>query len=260
MSSRNEMPGDALLSERIGHVEHLRWSRPPHNHVDAGFMQALADRLDALDADASCRAVVLSAQGRVFCAGADFGAAGHEPIDPAPFYRQALRLFRTRKPLVAAVHGPAIGAGLGLALVADFRVGGPSSRFAANFVRLGFHAGFGLSATLPRLVGQQNAAMLLCTGRRIDGPDALRIGLIDTLAPDEEQVLATAMATAQELAGGAPLAVQSTRETLRAGLAEQVAQANARELDLQRVHFASADFREGIAAAAARRDPVFTGQ
>lgn len=254
------MTQESLAIERLGSVAHLRWSRPPHNHVDADFMRTLADALDALDADASCRAVLLSAQGRVFCAGADFRAADLATLDPEPFYRQALRLFRTRKPIVAAVNGPAIGAGMGLALVADFRIGGPGCRFAANFVRLGFHPGFGLSATLPRLVGVRQATALLCTGRRIDGGEALRIGLIDALAPDEEQVFALALAQAQELASGAPVAVQSTRETLRAGLAEQVAQANERELALQRQQFTSADFREGIAAAAARRDPVFTGR
>lgn len=245
---------------RSAHVAHVRWSRPPHNHVDPDFIRRLADQLDALDADPDCRAVLLSAEGKAFCAGADFRAAGAgTDIDPAPFYQHAMRLFRTRKPMVAAVHGAAIGAGLGLALVADFRVAGPAARLSANFVRLGFHPGFGLSETLPRLVGAQHASILLYTGRRIDGTAALAMGLVDELVDSDADVLPHAMALAQELAGAAPVALQSTRATLRQGLADAVIAANQRELQLQREQFRMADFREGIAATAQRREPVFTG-
>lgn len=245
---------------RIAHVAHLRWSRPPHNHADPDFIRRLADQLDALDADPDCRAVLLSAEGKSFCAGADFRAAGAgADIDPAPFYEHAMRLFRTRKPMVAAVHGAAIGAGLGLALAADFRVAGPSTRLSANFVRLGFHPGFGLSETLPRLVGRQRASLLLCTGRRVDGAQSLALGLVDELASSDAEVLSRAMALAQELAGAAPQALQSTRATLREGLADAVMAVNQRELQMQRQQFKMADFREGIAATAERREPVFTG-
>ena len=96
-------------------------------------------------------------------------------------YKEATRLFRARKPVVAAVHGAAVGGGLGLALVADFRVTCAEARFSANFNRLGFHPGFGLTTTLPRLVGPQQAALLFYTGRRIAGDEAVRIGLADLL-------------------------------------------------------------------------------
>ena len=101
-------------------------------------------------------------------------------------YQQAVRLFRTKKPVVAAVQGAAVGGGLGLSLVADFRVASPDSRFTANFNRLGFHPGFGLSITLPRVVGPQKAALLFYTGRRIDGNEAHAIGLVDVLVPQDE--------------------------------------------------------------------------
>jgi enoyl-CoA hydratase/carnithine racemase len=161
--------------------------------------------------------------------------------------------------MVAAIQGAAIGAGAGLALVADFRVACPASRFSVNFNRLGFHPGFGLSATLPRLVGQQMAARLFYIGERIDGERMLQLGLADELAADD-QVLARAQAFAQEIALSAPLAVQSTRETLRQGLADQVAAVNAREVVLQREQFATEDFREGVAAATERRAPRFMGR
>ncbi len=243
------------------HVITLVLRRPPHNFIDAEALAALADALEALDADDDCRAVVLATEGSVFCAGANLGAM---PVrggvaDSGPIYREALRLFRTRKPIVAAIQGPAIGAGAGLALAADFRVACPASRFSVNFNRLGFHPGFGLSVTLPRLVGPQMAARLFYTGERIDGERMLQLGLADELAPDGE-ALARAQALAREIAASAPLAVQSTRETLRMGLADEVSWANTRELALQRAQFATQDFREGVAAATERRAPNFTGR
>src|SRR5215475_1160307 len=134
-------------------------------------------------------------------------------------YMQAVRLFRARKPIVAAIHGPAIGGGLGLALVPDFRVTCTEARFSANFNRLGFHPGFGLTYTLPRLVGEQQAALLFYTGRRIPGDEAVRIGLADLLVPQAE-VRSAAQALALEISQSSPLAVIATRETMRRGFVE----------------------------------------
>jgi len=245
-----------------GPVASIVLARPPHNYVDAPAMQRLADTLLALDEDVSCRAVVLSSAAEAFCAGANFNGGstpGGAPVDPAPFYEHAMRLFRNRKPIVAAVEGAAVGAGLGLALVADFRVTCKEARFSANFNRLGFHPGFGLSHTLPRLVGPQRAALLFYTGRRVSGEDAVAMGLADELV-EKAQVGARAMALAHEIAASAPLAVASTRGAMRANLAEEVLAANRGELAIQREQFRSEDFREGVAAMAARRMPVFHGR
>lgn len=243
---------------REGHVARIVLSRPPHNFVDADIMRRLADTLQALDDDDECRAIVLASGVSAFCAGADFSGAdqGEVANDPAGFYAHAMKLYRNRKPIVAAVEGAAIGAGMGLALVADFRVTCAEARFSANFNRLGFHPGFGMSLTLPRLVGEQQAALLFYTGRRITGADAVEIGLADELVPKAE-VKARAMALAQEIAASAPLAVESTRATLREGLADRIAEINQRELAIQHGQFRSEDFREGVAAMAARRAPVF---
>lgn len=247
---------------QTGHVAHVVLTRPPHNYVDEDVMRRLADALEALDADAACRAIVISSGASAFCAGADFGAPRHTPTseaDPSSFYVQAMRLFRGRKPIVAAIEGAAVGAGLGLALVADFRVACAEARFSANFNRLGFHPGFGLSLTLPRLIGEQQASLMFYTGRRIDGVKAEALGLIDVLV-DKAQVLPTALALAEEIATSAPLAVESTRATLRRGLADAIVQANRHECAIQRTEFATEDFREGVAAMAARRTPVFHGR
>ena len=251
-------PSTELIVTREGSVALIEMCRPPHNFVDMDFLRGLADTLGELDADEDCRAVVLCSGLRSFSAGADFGGIGDggEPYDPSPIYAQAMRLFRNKKPIVAAVEGPSIGAGLGLALAADFRIASSAARFSAAFARLGFHPGFGLSVTLPRVIGEQKAALLLYTGRRIDGEEALTIGLVDELVP-VGTARDRALALAQEIAVSAPLAVESIRATLRLGLAERVTAANQRELALQLVQFRTTDFREGIAAAAERRQPVF---
>lgn len=251
----------SISQSRDAHVVTLTLRRGPHNFVDAATMRDLADRLAALDDDAGCRAIVLAAEGKSFCAGADFSGvpSGGQAVDPAEFYTHAMRLFDARKPLIAAVQGAAVGAGVGLALVADFRVSCAQARFSVNFNRLGFHPGFGLSHTLPRLIGMQRASMLFYTGRRIDGTEALAIGLVDELVTADE-VLARAQALAQEIAVSAPLAVQSTRATLRAGSAHDVRAVNQRELAEQQMQFLSDDFREGVKAMAERRTPRFTGR
>jgi enoyl-CoA hydratase/carnithine racemase len=174
-------------------------------------------------------------------------------------YREALRLFAARTPVVAAVQGAAVGGGLGLAFSADFRVASPGSRFSANFARLGFHHGFGLSVTLPELAGQQSALDLLLTGRRVPGEEALSLGLCDRLVEDNDVRLA-AHALAAELAGSAPLAVQSIRATLRAGLIERVQAALEREASEQDRLRGTEDFREGVTASLERRAPRFQGR
>jgi enoyl-CoA hydratase/carnithine racemase len=173
--------------------------------------------------------------------------------------KQAMRLFRTRKPIVAAVHGAAIGGGLGLALVADFRVTCSEARFSAIFDRIGFHPGFGLTVTLPRLVGAHQAALLFYTGRRIPGAEAVRIGLADLLVPQTE-VRSAAQALALEIAQSAPLAVLSTRETLRRSLLEAIEAATERELVEQDWLRRTKDFQEGVRAMADRRLPEFRGR
>ena len=115
-----------------------------------------------------------------------------------------MRIFRNKKPIVAAVHGAAIGGGLGLAVSADFRVTCPEARFAANFTKLGFHPGFGLTVTLPELVGKNNAELIFYTSRRVTGEEAYRMGLANVLVP-QDQVRAEAMKLAQEIAECSPL-------------------------------------------------------
>lgn len=239
------------------HVATVRLCRPPNNFFSLGMISAVAEALESLDGEIRCRSVVLAAEGKHFCAGADFSSPG-DAFSTTDLYAAAVRLFRTRKPIVAAVQGAAIGGGLGLAMVADFRIAAPESRFSANFARLGFHHGFGLSVTLPTVIGPQRAAELLYTGRRITGDEAGAIGLVDRVVP-LDRLTAEASGLATEIAGSAPLAVQSIRATLRGDLADRVAAATDHEAAEQRRLRRTDDFAEGTRAMAERRAPNFTG-
>lgn len=244
--------GDVTRSD-IGAVAVVEIHRPPHNYFDLALVRDLASTFEEIDEIAGLRAIVLASEGKSFCAGADFsGNEGADGADPMDLYREALRLFATRKPIVAAIQGAAIGGGLGLALAADFRVAAPEARFAANFVKLNLHAGFGLTHTLPRLLGVQRAAHLLYSGRRVTGDEALALGLADAVA-SLDKLRDTAIAFAAEIADNAPLAVEATRATLRAGLAEAVAMQVEQEAAEQRRLFATHDYAEGVAAVRERR-------
>ncbi len=239
----------------------LEIQRPPANHFDEALIGRIVDAAFALDDDPACRVILLASEGKHFCAGADFGggdfAADHVAAAER-LYRRAVQLFDVRTPIVAAVQGTAVGGGLGLACAADFRVAEPATRFMANFAKLGFHQGFGLSVTLPELIGRQKATDLMLTARRVGGEEAYRIGLADRLA-EPGMVRATARALACEIAASAPLAIRSMRATLRGDLADRVRRALDHELAEQKVHWATRDAAEGIAASLARRAPVFTG-
>jgi enoyl-CoA hydratase/carnithine racemase len=249
--------GDDVTVEQCGaHVAVVCLHRPPNNYFDTALIDAIAKAYDELNGSGWCRAIVLASEGRHFCAGLDFAANAGQDI--AALYRAALRLFAAPLPVVAAVQGAAIGGGCGLALSADFRVATPRTRFSANFSRLGFHHGFALSVTLPAVVGRQAATDLLLTGRRVSGEEALVLGLCDRLV-DEGDLRAQALAYAGELAAAGPLAVRSIRATLRRELVAQAQLAMEHECAEQLALRATADFAEGVRAAAERRDPRFSG-
>lgn len=254
--------GDVHIT-RDGHVATVTIRKPPHNSVSVELMRDLANALEGLDQENGIRAVVLVTEGSSFCAGADLSRRAEEVGLDAPksnpLYAEAMRLYSTDLPIVAAIQGPAVGAGLGLALVADFRIAAPEAKFAANFTKLGFHPGFGLTHTLPRLIGRQHAADMFLTGRRVKAEEALAWGLIDQLMPSDK-LLPTAAALAAEIAANAPLAVRSTRKTLRSGLAEGVKAATDREFTEQQWLMKTDDFKEGVKSVAERRPGNFKGR
>jgi len=254
-----------VTTERHGEVALITLRRPPHNLLTEPVLRSLADAVSAL-AGAAGAAVVCS-EGRSFCAGADFRSGeAPDPSDAADFeartgafYEQAVRVFASPVPLVAAVQGAAIGAGFGLALACDLCVVGERGWFQANFVRLGIHPGFALSATLPRALGPGAATDLLLSGRRVDSVEAERLGLAQRRVPAGEEI-AAALDLAQQMAAGAPMAVAATRATLRRGLAETARATMAHELAEQSALAGTADAIEGVRAMLEGRPPAFEGR
>jgi enoyl-CoA hydratase/carnithine racemase len=248
-----------IAVSKIGRVATIRLSRPPHNFFDVGMIGAIADVMDANDRDADVLVTLMTAEGRNFCAGADFTKPLAEGSGPAEVYGQAARIFSRRKPLVAAVRGGAIGGGLGLALAADFRVAAPTSRFHANFASIGLHPGFAITATLPELIGAQRANDMLLTARRVDGQEAFALGLADRLV-HEDALDESALEFCQSIAANAPQALLSIRGALQRVDEERARAAMARELEQQARLFSTEDFKEGIRASVERRPAIFVGK
>ena len=259
-----------IAVETKGHIAIIEIRKPPFNFFDILLIQQIANALDEIDANPDIRATVLAAQGKAFCAGADFGdpnrketVAATKSNDPADnlgsighLYIEAVRIFRAKKPIVAAVQGAAIGGGLGLAVSADFRVTCPEARFAANFTKLGFHPGFGLTVALPEVIGKNNAELMFYTSRRVGGEEALRMGLANLCVPQAE-VRNAAIKLAEEIAECSPLGLLSTRATMRGNLADRVHKATEHELAEQTRLRATEDFKEGVKATEERRAANF---
>ena len=249
--------------EHNGHLAIIEIHRPPHNYVSIPLMKELADVLERIDLDPEIRCCVLATEGKSFSAGADFST----PTDIAQpgsegvrqLYVEAVRLFATKKPIIALIQGAAVGAGLGLALVADFRIASPEARFSANFVKLGFHPGFGITHTLPRIIGEQKALLMCLSGRRIKAEQALEWGMVDEIVPIDE-LRAAGIKFAEEIAENAPLALLATRKTLRKDLAAAVKAQTDIEAREQALLRDTEDFAEGVRAVRERRAGQFSGR
>jgi enoyl-CoA hydratase/carnithine racemase len=222
--------------------------------------------IDALAGDSSVRAVVVTGAGPAFCSGGDTAWIAGEPhasVDRLrsrmlPFYRAWLSIRRLEVPTIAAINGPAIGAGLCLALACDLRYAERGARLGVPFVRLGMHAGMGATYLLPDVVGPAHARDLLLTGRLIDADEALRIGLVSRVH-EPGTLLDEVLATAAEITATAPIPSRLTTLALRQRHADLEACLQWEAL-AQPVTLATADLQEGIAAAREMRPPVFRGR
>ena len=259
-----DLYGDVAVTRLDGHVVQCEIKRPPNNFFDHQLIKDLADCFEDIDKHNDIRAIVLCAEGKHFCAGANFGSSvraaeleQRTENDRNPLYDEAVRLFRCNKPVIAAVQGAAVGGGFGLALMADFRVVCPATRMTANFVKLGFTPGFGLTHTLERIVGAQRANLMFLTGRRINGETAQEWGLGD-IYTDTDNVRSAAIELAQEIAENAPLALLSVREQMRPNIAEAVNDVTTIESREQKWLQQTSDHKEGIKAVAEKRAGNFT--
>ncbi|WP_426755151.1 enoyl-CoA hydratase/isomerase family protein [Myxococcus sp. Y35] len=227
---------------------------------------ALRARVEALKLRDDVRAVVLTGAGGAFSAGGDlkmlerlrqasFEEARTFMLD---FYARYLSVLELPVPVIAAVDGPAIGAGLCVALACDLCLVAEDSKLALNFVQLGLHPGMGATYLAPYRAGAQAGAELLLTGRRFDGKEAVRLGLALEAAPSG-QVLARARELAGRIAANAPLAVRALKTRLGVDRT-QLLRALEAEARFQAESYGSEDLGEGLAAAAERRAPVFKGR
>lgn len=244
------------------HVAEVEIHRPPNNYFDLALVTEIVAACNWAAADLECRAIVLCAEGKHFCAGADL--AGRDPEEnrretTLALYAQAANLMEVSVPIIAAVHGAAIGGGLGVACAADFRITCREARLSANFARLGFHHGFGLTVTLPAIVGSQRATELLYTGRRLNGEEAVAVGLCDRLVAVGD-VRSAARALASEIALSAPLSLRKMKATLRADTVARLRVATQHEANMQEILRETEDYAEGVKADAERRPANFVGR
>ncbi len=221
--------------------------------------------VEGLRGDRSVRCVVVTGAGRAFCSGGDLSwlRAGGASVDELrdkmlPFYRTWLTLRTLDVPSIAAVNGAAVGAGAALALSCDLRYAGASAKFTVPFAKLGMHAGMATTYTLPEVVGVAAARELLLTGRVVDAPEMLRLGLCSAVY-DDDVFLASVLERAAEVASGAPVATRLHKEALRDGGPGSFERALQWEAVTQPVTMATADLQEGLTAQADKRPPTFTG-
>ncbi|MEP9361567.1 enoyl-CoA hydratase/isomerase family protein [Nocardioides sp. CN2-186] len=254
-----------ITLESRGPVAVVWFDRPDKlNAVTAGDFITLRDILRSVAEDPGCRVVVLTGRGRGFCAGLDLDSGFGEP-GPGSIPRtyaelrvgvDAIRLLREMpQPVVAAVHGNAVGAGFAFACAADLRVASPEAVFAAPFTRLGMTPGdLGLSWFLPRLLGVSATADLFLRGGSVTGADGHRLGLVNELAEDP---FAVAMVIAEEIAGRAPMGVRQAKELLNASLLGGFREHLEIEIRSQVLLAMTDDHAEAKDAFRARREPVF---
>ena len=250
----------------------VRLARPGSlNAMTVPMVEALRAELERLDADPECRVIVLTGEGRGFCAGLDLKAVlpeGGEAKGAVAWMRLQeafagliLAVRRVRQPVIAAVNGIAVGAGLGLALAADIRGAAADARFPIGAVRIGITAGeCGISYHLPRLVGAGRAFEIMLTGRPVEAEEALRIGLVTQLA-DGPALREAALGVARQIAANSPYAVKHSKQVMWANLeAPGLEAALQLENHTQVVGLMTEDFAEAARAFAEKRSPVFRGQ
>jgi 2-(1,2-epoxy-1,2-dihydrophenyl)acetyl-CoA isomerase len=238
------------------------------NSLDVDLKEALRDTLASLESDPSCRAIVLTGAGKAFCVGQDLREhaqilkSGSTDLDTvrAHYNPIAERLATMPKPVIAAVRGTAAGAGASLALLADFRIGGPKTTLLMAFANVGLAADTGVSWTLPRIVGQARAIELLLLAEPVRSAAAFEMGLLSRLVEDDEQVLPAAQELAARLAAGPTVAYGAIKREVAVAVGSTLTEALAAEAEAQSLCGATSDHKNAVTSFVAKEKPVFEGR
>jgi len=238
------------------------------NAFNNDMLKALGQAVKDTERDKTIRCLVITGAGRAFCSGQDLGdVAGRyksdEPIELGAHLRafynpMILRLRSMEKPVLAAVNGVAAGAGCSLALAADMRIAATSSSFIQAFINVGLVPDSGSTFMLPRLIGLSRAMEMACTGRKIEAEEALRIGLVNKVVPNEGLAAATTE-VAQRIASLPPKGIALTKRAINAAWSNDLATQLDYEAMLQTTAGQTQDHREGVIAFLDKRKPVFRG-
>jgi enoyl-CoA hydratase len=258
---------EPLLVGRDGHIATLTLNVPEkRNAMSAEMTEAFPAAVERIARMEDVRAVIVTGSGAAFCAGGDldFLHTGERDVPflrdkMTKFYPSFLCLLDLEVPTIAAINGPAIGAGLCLALMCDIRVSAVDAPLGMTFVRIGMHPGMLATALLSRAVSHTWAAELLYTGRIVTGAEALHMGLVNR-AVEGERVPAEARALAEQIAANAPIALRYVKEGLRLAFSQAADLASAWESFAQPVTMATEDVQEGLRAVKERRPPLFQGR
>ena len=264
-----------MASDESTGVTTITLNRPDRLNALGGAMLAdLGDAVETVAADDGTRAVIVTGAGSAFCSGADTdelaGGAGSGPHKPGPGGPEALRrgfkdaqrvilgLHRMEKPVIAAVNGPAVGAGLDLACACDIRLASPAARFMAAYVRVGLFPGYGGAWLYPRLMGLGRAAEMMFTGDFMEADEAAQVGLVNRVVAAEE-LLSEARALAVRIAAGPPVAIRLAKLMLQRGLEMDLDTAMQMSAAAETITLSSRDHLEGLAAMREKRRPQFRG-
>lgn len=265
---------DLLLQERDGAILTITLNQPERRNPisDNAMVDALCDTFGAADRDIDVRVVILTGAGSAFCSGGDLkkmkagtgGLKSASPIETRRNYKYGIQrlplMFEALEvPVIAAVNGAAIGAGCDLACMCDVRVAGESAKFAESFVKLGIIPGDGGAWLLPRIVGFSKASELALTGEMVDAKEALAIGLVSRVVPDDE-LQAAAKLVAGKIAANPPHAVRMTKRLLREGQSTDLKNSLEMAAAMQSLAHATKDNEEAIDAFIERREPEFKGE
>ena len=244
------------------------------NSLSNEVLESLVSILDNIAVDDSIRAVIIKGSGRAFCSGADtdemIGGQSDGPHKLGPGGAEELRrgfnlakkvilgIYKMEKPVIAAINGPAVGAGFDLACACDIRIAVESARFMAAYIHVGLFPGYGGTWLYPRLLGSAKAAELIYTGNFLEVDEALSLGFLNSVV-SENELISTAEKMASRIAAGPPIAIRLAKTMMRSGMSMDLENSLEMSAAAEAITLSSEDHIEGMVAHREKRRPKFKG-